>query len=258
MFSHEVFGEGFYEMPIEIKRLSGQGDILPVTISERLMGDGIEVGDEMCILGQFRSYNKMENGKSRLRLTVFVREILKEPVGDNPNSIVLCGYICKPPIYRKTPFNREISDILIAVNRSYNKSDYIPAIAWGRNARFVKNLAVGDKIALSGRIQSREYQKKLSDETTVTKTAYEVSVSKLAAFGDDEDFDVDEEFDLYSSPVRHEGSGDVFKAEPFTDEATGGKPNAKAETISAVGTNEVKDSVAADETKCKVVVDEIK
>lgn len=198
-FSHEVFGEGFYELFVEINRLSGQADILPVTVSERLMGDGLKKGDELCALGQFRSYNKLENGKSRLMLTVFVREILDTRPGKNPNSIVLSGYICKPPIYRTTPFNREIADLLIAVNRSYNKSDYIPAIAWGRNARFVKNLAVGDKVALSGRIQSREYQKKQADETFVTMTAYEVSVSKLAAFDDDSDFDIDEEFDLYSS-----------------------------------------------------------
>ena len=118
------------------------------------------------------------------------------------------GYICKPPVYRTTPFNREIADLLIAVNRSYNKSDYIPAIAWGRNARFVKNLAVGDKVALSGRIQSREYQKKQDDGTFLTMTAYEVSISKLAAFDDDAQFDIDEEFDLYSPAVQahtHEG-----------------------------------------------------
>lgn len=199
VFSHEVFGEGFYELYIRVNRLSGQADLLPVTISERLLGQGLKKGDELCALGQFRSYNKLENGKSRLMLTVFVREILDYHPGKNPNSIVLSGYICKPPVYRTTPFNREIADLLIAVNRSYNKSDYIPAIAWGRNARFVRNLSVGDRVALSGRIQSREYQKKQPDETFVTMTAYEVSVSKLATFDDDSDFDIDEEFDLYTS-----------------------------------------------------------
>jgi len=133
-------------------------------------------------------------------LTIFIRELLETQPGKNPNSIVLSGYICKPPVYRTTPFNREIADLLIAVNRSYNKSDYIPAIAWGRNARFVRNLAVGDRVALSGRIQSREYQKKQPDESFVTMTAYEVSISKLAAFDDEADFDIDEEFDLYSVP----------------------------------------------------------
>lgn len=206
IFSHEVFGEGFYEFYIAVPRLSGQNDILPVTVSERLMGEGMKKGDELCALGQFRSYNKIENGKSRLMLTVFIREVLSGKVGKNPNSIVLSGYICKPPVYRTTPFNREIADLLIAVNRSYNKSDYIPAIAWGRNARFVKNLSVGDKIALSGRIQSREYQKKQADESFLTMTAYEVSVSKLAAFDDDSDFDIDAEFDLYSIPAAQDGA----------------------------------------------------
>ena len=137
-------------------------------------------------------------------LTVFIRELLEEPPAKNPNSIVLSGYICKPPVYRTTPFNREIADLLIAVNRSYNKSDYIPAIAWGRNARFVRNLQVGDRVALSGRIQSREYQKKQPDETFTSMTAYEVSISKLAAFDDESEFDIEEEFDLYSTPRTFE------------------------------------------------------
>ena len=198
-FSHEVYGEGFYEFFVRVMRLSGQADVLPVTLSERLIRDGmLTKGKTICALGQFRSYNKIENGKSRLMLTVFVRELLLEPPDKNPNSILLSGYICKPPVYRTTPFNREIADLLIAVNRSYNKSDYIPCIAWGRNARFVKNLSVGDKIAVSGRIQSREYQKKLSETDVKTMTAYEVSVSKLAAFDQSEEFDLDTEFDLYS------------------------------------------------------------
>ena len=137
-------------------------------------------------------------------LTVFIRELLGDQQSKNPNSIVLSGYICKPPVYRTTPFNREIADLLIAVNRSYNKSDYIPAIAWGRNARFVRNLAVGDRVALSGRIQSREYQKKQPDESFITMTAYEVSISKLAAFDDESEFDIEQEFDLYSVPRTFE------------------------------------------------------
>ena len=198
-FSHEVYGEGFYEFFVRVMRLSGQADVLPVTLSERLIQDGMLCkGKSICALGQFRSYNKIENGKSRLMLTVFIRELLDDLPNKNPNSILLSGYICKPPVYRTTPFNREIADILIAVNRAYNKSDYIPCIAWGRNARFVKNLTVGDKIAISGRIQSREYQKKLSEADVRTMTAYEVSVSKLAAFDSEEDFDIDTEFDIYS------------------------------------------------------------
>ncbi len=204
-FSHEVYGEGFYEFFVRVMRLSGQADILPVTLSERLIQGGmLGKGKTIFALGQFRSYNKIENGKSRLMLTVFVRELLDEMPDKNPNSILLSGYICKPPIYRTTPFNREIADVLVAVNRAYNKSDYIPCIAWGRNARFVKNLRVGDKIAISGRIQSREYQKKLSETEMKTMTAYEVSVSKLAAFDSAEEFDIDSEFDLYSLQSKDE------------------------------------------------------
>lgn len=207
VFSHEVYGEGFYELYVKVMRLSGQADVIPVTISDRLIqGNDLKVGSEICALGQFRSYNKLENGKSRLMLTVFVREIVAEPLTKNPNSIVLSGYICKPPVYRTTPFNREIADLLIAVNRAYNKSDYIPCIAWGRNARFVQNLKVGDRVALSGRIQSREYQKKISDTESVSMTAYEVSVSKLAAFEAGENFDLDGEFDLYALPSEGPGN----------------------------------------------------
>ena len=194
-FSHEVYGEGFYEMNVLVKRLSGQGDVLPVTVSERLIADkDLKTGSVINALGQFRSYNKLVDGKSKLMLTVFVREILDDAPVKNPNSIVLSGYICKPPVYRTTPFNREIADILIAVNRSYNKSDYIPCIAWGRNARFAKNLEVGEKIAIAGRIQSREYQKRISDEEIRIMTAYEVSISKLAAYENAEEFDTEEEF----------------------------------------------------------------
>ncbi len=200
-FSHEVYGEGFYEFYVKVMRLSGQADVLPVTISERLIrGNDLKQGSTICAIGQFRSYNKLENGKSRLMLTVFVRELVESAPGKNPNSIVLSGYICKPPVYRTTPFNREIADMLVAVNRAYNKSDYIPCIAWGRNARFVQNLKVGDRVALSGRIQSREYQKKISEYESVSMTAYEVSVSKLAAFDEGETFDLDGEFDLYAAP----------------------------------------------------------
>ncbi len=200
-FSHEVYGEGFYEMNVLVKRLSGQGDLLPVTVSERLIADkDLKVGSTINAFGQFRSYNKLVDGKSRLMLTVFVRELLDNSLPKNPNSIVLCGYICKPPVYRTTPFNREICDILIAVNRSYNKSDYIPCIAWGRNARFAKNLEVGEKIAISGRIQSREYQKKFSEEDVRVMTAYEVSISKLAAYDNADNFDMEEEFDLLDYP----------------------------------------------------------
>ena len=179
VFSHEVFGEGFYEFYVRVNRLSGQADTLPVTISERLMTDDMQVGRTISALGQFRSYNKLEGGRSRLMLTVFVREVLPSPPSANPNSIVLSGYICKPPVYRTTPFNREIADLLVAVNRSYNKSDYIPAIAWGRNARYAGEFSVGDRVSAVGRIQSRVYQKVLPDGTSEQRVAYEVSVSQI-------------------------------------------------------------------------------
>ena len=196
-YSHEVYGEGFYEMDVLVKRLSGQGDVLPVTISERLIeSNRLTVGSEISAVGQFRSYNKLVEGKSKLMLTVFVRDLVDGAEAKNPNTIVLSGYICKPPVYRTTPFSREIADILIAVNRAYNKSDYIPCIAWGRNARFDKNLEVGEKIAISGRIQSREYTKRISETETKTMTAYEVSVCKLAAYENADEFDVDAEFGM--------------------------------------------------------------
>ena len=207
-FSHEVFGEGFYEFFVRVNRLSGQADTLPVTISARLMTPEMQVGQTLCALGQFRSYNKLEGGRSRLMLTVFVREVLSQAPSANPNSVVLSGYICKPPVYRTTPFNREIADLLIAVNRSYNKSDYIPAIAWGRNARFVSKMEVGDRVVLSGRIQSREYQKKQADESFVTMTAYEVSISKLALYDEFSPFDIDEEFALFTRPHAEHSHAD--------------------------------------------------
>ena len=194
-FSHEIYGEGFYEMDVLVKWLSGQSDILPITVSERLIEkSNLKIGSYLSAIGQFRSYSKQVDGKSKLMLTVFVREILDVNYSQNPNVIVLTGFICKPPIYRTTPFCREIADLLIAVNRAYNKSDYIPCIAWGRNARFVKNLQVGERVVLSGRIQSREYQKKLSETETKLMTAYEVSISKLAICDASQNYDIENEF----------------------------------------------------------------
>ncbi len=180
-FSHEIYGEKFFIFTMDIPRLSGIYDSIKIMVSERLTSDvPLLSGDRVKIIGQFRSYNSSENGANRLILTVFARDILKDGFDEeNPNSIYLNGYICKQPVYRTTPFGREITDMLLAVNRTYNKSDYIPVIAWGRNARFCKNLNVGDNVRIRGRIQSREYQKKLDDDEIITKTAYEVSVSKL-------------------------------------------------------------------------------
>lgn len=190
-FSHRVYGEGFYTFMLAIPRLSNYVDVLPVTISERLIGEwDIVEGVEVVVEGQLRSYNKLIDGKNRLVLTIFAREIyLKEEEIKNPNLIFLNGFICKKPIYRTTPLNREIADILLAVNRAYNKSDYIPAIAWGRNARYCEKLEVGDNIKIWGRIQSRPYQKKMPDGEVLDKVAYEVSISKLEVVKEDEEDD---------------------------------------------------------------------
>ena len=179
--SHEVFGEGFWEMNLSVMRLSNMRDIIPITVSDVFLKEhNLKVGSPLCVKGQFRSYNKLIDGRSKLMLTVFVREITEPAPIDNPNIIELSGYVCKQPIYRTTPFNREIADILLAVNRSYNKSDYIPTIAWGRNARFAKDVAVGEKVNIHGRVQSREYQKRLDDGTMETRIAFEVSVSRIS------------------------------------------------------------------------------
>lgn len=183
-FSHELYGEKFFNFILEVPRLSETKDYLPITISNRLFeGMNLEVGTRVKIEGQLRSYNRKspEEGKNKLILTVFARDISivpEEEVVKNPNEIFLDGFICKKPVYRTTPLGREITDLLIAVNRPYNKSDYIPVIAWGRNARFSEKLEVGDRIRLWGRVQSREYQKKLGDEV-VTKVAYEVSITRM-------------------------------------------------------------------------------
>lgn len=185
-FSHEMYGEKFYNIELEVPRLSDSVDLLPVTISERLLINvDFDIGQYVIIEGQFRSYNRYIDSTNRLVLTVFARELYipeeeeLEEILRKPNEIFLDGYICKKPIYRITPFGREITDLLIAVNRAYNKSDYIPSIAWGRNARFCENLIIGDHIKIWGRIQSREYQKRLPSGDTETKMAYEVSISKL-------------------------------------------------------------------------------
>ena len=181
-FSHEIFGEKFYCTKIKINRLSNSSDILPITISERLLQDiDFEKEKLASVVGQLRSYNKNVDNKNKLVLTVFVREIkpIVEIDPKDPNSIFLDGYICKVPVYRKTPLGREITDLLVAINRPYNKSDYIPSIVWGRNAKFAKNLNVGDRIQMWGRVQSRVYDKKLEGGISVKKTAYEVSVSKI-------------------------------------------------------------------------------
>lgn len=192
-FSHEVYGEGFYYFMLEVPRLSESSDKIPVTISERLTSkDKLVIGTIIEVEGQFRSYNSYNSEGNRLVLTVFARDISfleDEKKIKNPNQIYLNGFICKRPIYRTTPFGREITDLLLAVNRPYNKSDYIPCIAWGRNARFSESLSVGDNIKVWGRIQSRGYQKKLDSGDVLNKVAYEVSVSKMEIVNENKEQD---------------------------------------------------------------------
>lgn len=179
IFSHSYYGENFYEYLFSVQRLSESYDTIPVLISERIINDSLKIGNTVAVKGQYRSYNKSVDGKSKLVLSVFARDILEKDLSQNPNQITLSGFVCKEPIYRTTPFKREICDVLVAVNRAYNKSDYIPCIAWGRNARYVKNFKVGDKIEIMGRIQSREYQKKIDEDKYETKTAYEISITRI-------------------------------------------------------------------------------
>lgn len=190
-FSHEIYGERFYIFNLSIPRLSGNSDIIPITVSERLIKeDTLQEGNKLLIKGQFRSYNSYENEKNRLILTVFAKDIMEVEENEEEendivrkdiitNEVVLVGYICKKPIYRQTPFGREIADLLLAVNRAYNKSDYIPCIAWGRNARFCQNLEVGTQVKVVGRVQSRAYEKKHEDGSVETRVAYEVSIGSL-------------------------------------------------------------------------------
>lgn len=190
-YSHEVYGEKFYLIHISICRLSSVYDVIPIMVSERLMDLEKDYTDfTILVTGQFRSYNKQEGSRNRLILSVFAREIsLLEDVGEeqNPNYISMDGYVCKKPVYRKTPLGREIADVMLAVNRPYGKSDYIPCICWGRNARFAEQFEVGTHVKISGRIQSREYQKKLEDGTIETRTTYEVSASKVELVEEEED-----------------------------------------------------------------------
>lgn len=181
-FGHELFGEQFFVTTLRVPRLSGAEDFLPITLSERLLIDEpIAAGSILCLDGQLRSYNKVVEGSGRLLITAFAQRLLPEEDEENPNRVQLTGALCKAPSYRTTPFGREIADLMLAVNRSYGKSDYIPCITWGRTARYAANLKIGDKVQLVGRFQSRNYQKQLPDGTILNKVAYEVSVSRLSA-----------------------------------------------------------------------------
>ena len=190
-YSHEIYGEKFYVFNLEVVRLSATVDIIPITVSERLLTNmDLDIGKRVRVEGQFRSYNNYENERNRLILTVFAKEIIEEEESEEnkdevTNEVILVGYVCKKPIYRQTPFGREIADVLLAVNRAYNKSDYIPSIAWGRNARFCQNMEVGTEVRITGRVQSRNYEKKHEDGTVETRVAYEVSIASMEVVKDE-------------------------------------------------------------------------
>ena len=216
-FSHEIYGERFFSFDLSIPRLSQSEDIIPITVSERIINeDMMTIGTKLIVKGQFRSYNSYDSEKNRLILTVFAKDIQKveeEPIAQYDenesedsvnefakkdmitNEVVLIGYICKKPIYRQTPFGREIADLLLAVNRAYNKSDYIPSIAWGRNARFCQNLEVGTEVKIVGRIQSRNYEKKYENGEVIKRVAYEVSIGSLEVIKNSENEENNEETD---------------------------------------------------------------
>ncbi len=202
-FSHEIYGEKFYIFDLSVPRLSGNADIIPITISERLMVNGeLPINTKLTVEGQFRSYNSYGEGRNRLILTVFAKniELLEDQESEVEakkdflsNEVALVGYICKKPVYRQTPFGREIADLLLAVNRAYNKSDYIPCIAWGRTARFCENMEIGTEVKIIGRVQSRQYEKKHEDGTVENKIAYEVSVGSLEVVNKDDNENTENE-----------------------------------------------------------------
>ena len=178
VLSHSFREENFYSMTVKVKRLSDVYDNIIVTLQEN-MTDGLCVGKYVTVNGQFRSYNNYSGVGNKLILTLFALSVEEAEEAENPNTVYLNGFICKEPVYRTTPFGREITDIIVAVNRNFGKSDYIPCIAWGRNAKFARDLQIGDNIEIWGRIQSRNYKKKISEDEAIEKTAYEVSVTRI-------------------------------------------------------------------------------
>lgn len=181
VLSHEVMNEPFYTGTLVVKRLSGAVDRLPITLPGKLIADAhLPLDALLLVSGQVRSYNKVVEGAGRLMVTLFVQSLSLTNDNETMNRVELTGALCKPPIYRSTPFGREICDMMIAVNRAFGKSDYIPCIAWGRTAKYIgNNLKVGDSVKIAGRFQSRDYTKVHPDGHAEDRTAYEVSVFKL-------------------------------------------------------------------------------
>jgi len=182
VLSHEVMNEPFYAATLEVKRLSGAVDRIPLTLPGKLVPEGgFPLHTLLLVEGQVRSYNKIVEGAGRLMVTLFAQRVT-EGGDETMNRVEIVGALCKPPVYRSTPFGREICDMMLAVTRAFGKSDYIPCIAWGRNAQYASRFAVGDKVCVSGRLQSREYQKLLENGEYLVRNAYEVSAFTIEAF----------------------------------------------------------------------------
>ena len=177
-FSHEHRGRRFYRFPLEVERLSGAVDILPVLVPENVLcAMDLSGGDMLEVSGQIRTFNNKTDTGRRLVISVYA-ERLASCQGEPENDILLTGAICKEPVYRQTPLGREICDVMLAVNRPYHRADYIPCIFWGRLANLVRECPVGQLLQLTGRLQSREYLKVLGEESE-RRTAYEVSAMTL-------------------------------------------------------------------------------
>ena len=189
VLSHEVMNEPFYTGTLAVRRLSGAVDRLPVTLPGKLLACvPAAEGQLLTVSGQVRSYNKVVDGAGRLMVTLFVQSLSEARESDTLNKVTLVGALCKPPIYRSTPFGREICDMMLAVNRAFGKSDYIPCIAWGRHAQYAARFGVGEKICLPGRLQSREYQKLMDNGEYITRSAYEVSAFTLESASPEREF----------------------------------------------------------------------
>lgn len=186
-YSHKIYGEKFYKFNLKSERLSGTTDTLPCIVSETIVGT-VEWQKDIEITGEIRTRNYTdENGKRKCEISIFVESVRDYDGFHDDNEVTLTGFICKEPKYRETPLGRQICELVIASNRERSdKSDYIPSIAWGRNALRVSQMAVGAKVEVVGRFQSREYIKHLEDGTEETRVAYELSICKIKESETDE------------------------------------------------------------------------
>ena len=185
-FSHENHGRRFFRFLLEIPRLSGTEDLLPVVAAEELLAGAEADGGALRVTGQIRTFNSRTGEGRKLIISIFADTI--EPCDGEPeNTVILAGAVCKAPILRRTPLGRDICDIMLAVSRKYHRTDYIPCILWGKTAQETAGLTVGSRLELHGRLQSRNYLKVLTDRTE-ERTAYEVSVMEAFLLQESNDF----------------------------------------------------------------------